>query len=122
MGREFELSAKLTEVDQKDQGSHGPEWRLTLRAEDPASVDALGELTELGYGDHWPTHLLVMAGKGIGLDRAHATFSVYNGPDIGGTEEEIGQLYLWRPSVTPIDVFKPDQPSDSPAQETSIPQ
>ncbi len=122
MGREFELSATLAEVDQGDQGRHGPEWRLTLKTEDTASADALGRLTEFGYDDHWPTHLLRMVESGSGPDGANASFLVYKGPDIQGTDEEIGQLYLWRPQVTPTDVFKPDQPSGSPAQETTIPQ
>lgn len=124
MGRRVELSATLAEVDQRDQGHHGPKWRLTLKSEDPAGADALGRLTEFGYGEHWPTHLLRTSSVGSGPGGAHAEFVVYDGPDIRGTDEEIGQLYLWRPQVDPIDVFKlePDQPSDSPAQETTISQ
>lgn len=118
MGREFELSATLAEVDQKDQGRHGPEWRLTLRAKDPASADAVDRLTEFGYGEHWPTHLLTTSSVGGG----EVSFYVHDGPDIRGTGEEIEQLYLWRPEVTSTDVFKSDQPSDSPAQETATPQ
>ncbi len=94
MGREFELSAKLSEVGREAQGPHGPYWRLTLKATEPDGVVALSRMTEPEMGDdHMKT--LFLAASILGGDEI--SFVVFTGPDIIATDDQVRQLYLWRP-------------------------